>query len=415
LQAEIITIGDEILIGQITDTNSKWIAERLNEIGINVHQITSVQDDRTHILTVLAEAEKRVDLVIMTGGLGPTKDDITKNTLVEYFEDELVFNQEVAEHIQKLFAKIRLTETSLDTQQAMLPKKAIVLMNEFGTAAGMWFEKNGKVFVSLPGVPMEMKGLMSRSVLPELQRSFQLPFILHRTMQTYGLGESKVAVRIENWEMELPAHLKLAYLPSFGKLRLRLTARGKDKEVLEKSLSEEMQKLEVLISDIFVGYEDNNNLENVVQKLCTEKKLSLSVAESCTGGKISEMITAVSGASNFFKGGVVAYSAEAKKKILDIPSALIERHTVVSAEVAEAMAVNCRNLFDTDFAIATTGNAGPTTDKTDRSVGVVFIAIASVQGVFSEEFNFGQPREKVIGRASNKALELLKKEITKNN
>jgi nicotinamide-nucleotide amidase len=415
LQAEIITIGDEILIGQITDTNSKWIAERLNEIGINVHQITSIQDDRKHILTALADAESRVDIIIMTGGLGPTKDDLTKNTLVDYFDDALVFKKDIAEHIQKLFAKIRLSETPLDTEQAMLPKKATILKNEYGTASGMWFEKSGKVYISLPGVPMEMKGLMSRSVLPKLQGSFQLPFILHRTMQTYGLGESKVAVRLENWEMELPAHLKLAYLPSFGKLRLRLTARGKDKEHLEKSLSEEMQKLEVLISDIFVGYEDNNNLENVVHKLCTEKKLSLSVAESCTGGKISEMITAISGASNFFKGGMVVYSAEAKMNLLKIPSLLIEKHSVVSAEVAEAMAVNCRNLFDTDFAIATTGNAGPTTDKTDRSAGVVFIAIASAQGVFSEEFNFGQPREKVIGRAANKALEMLKKEIIKNN
>jgi len=414
LQAEIITIGDETLIGQITDTNSKWIAERLNEIGINVHQITSIQDDRKHILTALADAESRVDIIILTGGLGPTKDDLTKNTLVDYFDDELVFKKDIAEHIQKLFAKIRLSETPLDTEQAMLPKKATILKNEYGTASGMWFEKSGKVYISLPGVPMEMKGLMSRSVLPKLQGSFQLPFILHRTMQTYGLGESKVAVRLENWEMELPAHLKLAYLPSFGKLRLRLTARGKDKEHLEKSLSEEMQKLEVLISDIFVGYEDNNNLENVVHKLCTEKKLSLSVAESCTGGKISEMITAISGASNFFKGGMVVYSAEAKIKLLKLPSSLIEKHTVVSAEVAEAMAVNCRDLFHTDFAIATTGNAGPTTDKTDRSVGVVFIAIASAQGVVSEEFNFGQPREKVIGRASNKALEMLKKEIIKN-
>ena len=415
MQAEIITIGDEILIGQITDTNSKWIAERLNEIGINVHQITSIQDDRKHILTALADAESRVDIIIMTGGLGPTKDDLTKNTLVDYFEDELVFKKDIAEHIQKLFAKIRLSETPLDTEQAMLPKKATILKNEYGTASGMWFEKSGKVYISLPGVPMEMKGLMSRSVLPKLQSSFQLPYILHRTMQTYGLGESKVAVRLENWEKELPNYLKLAYLPSFGKLRLRLSARGKDKELLERSLSEEMQKLELLISDIFVGYEDNNNLENVVHKLCIEKSLSLSTAESCTGGKIAEMITSISGASNFFKGSVVAYSAETKMNILGIPGSLIEKHTVVSAEVAEAMAVNCRKLLNTDYAIATTGNAGPNSDKTDRSVGIVFIAIASAQGVFSEEFNFGQPREKVIGRASNKALEMLKKEIIKNN
>lgn len=415
MQAEIITTGDEILIGQILDSNSKWIAEKFNEIGISVYQITSIQDDRQHILKAVAEAEENVDIIIITGGLGPTKDDITKHTLTSYFEDQLVMQPEIAEHIKHLFAKIKYQYTDLDIQQAMLPEKATILKNYLGTASGMWFEKQGKVFISLPGVPNEMKGLITNSVLPKLQESFQLPFIIHKTVQTIGMGESKVANRIEAWENGLPAHIKLAYLPSYGKLRLRLTAKGKDKELLEASMQIEIKKLSTIISDIIVGLEERETLEVLIQKWMVERKQTLSTAESCTGGNIAKMITSEAGASNFFSGSVVVYSAKAKKEILKVKSNTIDSYSVVSEQVAKEMAVQCKKLFGTDYAIATTGNAGPTTDKTDKTVGVVFIALATPNDVIVKEFNFGEPREKVIERASVKSLEMLRKEISKNN
>jgi competence/damage-inducible protein CinA-like protein len=415
MQAEIITIGDEILIGQITDTNSKWIAEKLNEIGISVYQITSVQDDKQHILKAFAEAEENVDIIIITGGLGPTKDDITKRTLVEYFDDKLVMQTEIAEHIKALFAKINYQYTDLDIQQALLPEKATILKNYLGTASGMWFKKEGKVFVSLPGVPNEMKGLMKQDVLPKLLETYRLPYIIHQTVQTYGMGESKVAERIENWENELPEFLKLAYLPSYGKLRLRLTAKGKDKTQLENSLKAEIEKLQKIIGDIIVGIEDRESIEVSINKLLVDKNQTLSFAESCTGGNIAKIVTSVAGASSFFKGSLVAYSARIKQEILNVSPKTIEKYSVVSKQVAHEMAVNCRTYFQTDYAIATTGNAGPTTDKTDKTVGVVFIAIATPDEVVVKEFFFGQPREKVIERASLKSLEMLRKEILKNS
>ena len=414
MQAEIITIGDEILIGQITDTNSKWIAEQLNEIGVSVYQITSVQDDKQHILKSIAEAEENADIIILTGGLGPTKDDITKRTLVEYFDDKLVMYKNIADHIKQLFAKINYQYTDLDIQQAMLPEKATIFKNYLGTASGMWFERHGKAFVSLPGVPNEMKGLMQHNVLPKLQDLFHLPFIVHRTVQTYGMGESRVAQRIEEWENELPKIIKLAYLPSYGKLRLRLTARGDDKSILENAIEEEIKKLYQIIGDIIVGMEERETIELIIHRLMVDNDLTLSTAESCTGGNIAKMITSVAGASQFFKGSIVAYSAKVKHDILGISSETIKKYSVVSEQVAQEMAVQCKKLLQTDFAIATTGNAGPTTDKTDKTVGAVFVAIATPNKVLVEEFYFGQPREKVIERSSVKALEMLRKEILKN-
>ena len=414
MKAEIITIGDEILIGQIIDTNSKWMAERLNEIGIEVHQITSVHDDRAHIVQSLREAEKESDLILITGGLGPTKDDITKNTLIEYFEDELVLNQEIVDHIKHIFAKIKYKFTEKDIAQAMLPSKAKVLKNFYGTASGMWFEQEGKIIVSMPGVPNEMKGLMQDYVIPEVRDRFHLPFIIHRTVHTYGLGESRVAQRLEGWEDNLPSFIKLAYLPSYGKVRLRLSARGDDKEVLETVLSNEIKKLEGLIPDILVGLDQDEILEVVLNRLFTENQVTLSVAESCTGGSIASIVTAIPGASAFFKGGLVAYSEEVKINTLSVSEEIIREHSVVSNEVALEMALKCREKFQSDYAIATTGNAGPTKDKTDKSVGVVFIAIAGPEGHTVEEFYFGKPREKVIERASVKALEMVRREFLKN-
>jgi len=413
LKAEIITIGDEILIGQILDTNSAFIAKELNKIGVSVYQITSVQDDKMHILKSIKEAEENADIIIITGGLGPTKDDITKHTLCAYFDDELKMNIEIQQHIKELFAKINYQYTDSDLQQAMLPCKAEILKNYLGTASGMWFRKGKKVFVSMPGVPNEMKGLMESSVVPKLQQIFDLPFIFHKNIVTYGMGESNIAKRLEKWENELPKEIKLAYLPSYGKTRLRLTGKGRDKEKLKSSLERELKVLTNLVSDISLGVEDDESIEINIGKLLKEKELTLATAESCTGGAIAKSITSVAGASKYFIGSVVSYNERIKTTILGVLPETIQKHSVVSKAVAEEMAKGVQQLYTTDYAISVTGNAGPTKDKTDASVGVVFISIATPNLVVTKEFNFGQPREKVIERATIKSLELLRNELLK--
>ena len=416
MNAEIITIGDEILIGQIVDTNSQWIGTELNKIGVSVYQITSIQDDKQHILNALKEAEERVDIVILTGGLGPTKDDITKKTIATYFNDsELIEYPEVLEHIKSLFKKINHPFREIQRYQAQLPSKATYLKNPYGTAPGMWFYENKTVFVSLPGVPYEMKGLMTLEVLPRIQQQFKLPFISHKTIMTYGQGESIIAERIAKVEDNLPLHIKLAYLPSFGKARLRLSGTGNDKDILERELQEKVNEIQEIISDIIVGLEDGYSIEKRVGVLLTEQSKTLATAESLTGGKIASTLVSVSGASNYFKGSFITYSAEAKISMLHVSESTINKFTVVSKEVAEEMAVAAREKLNTDFAIAVTGNAGPTTDKTGKTVGVVFIALATRTGVYTKEFDFGQPREKVINRTVNKSLEILQKELLKNN
>lgn len=414
MKAEIITIGDEILIGQIVDTNSQWMAIELNKIGVSVSQITSVQDERGAILEALKLAEQNADIVLLTGGLGPTKDDITKHTLARYFQDTLVLNASIVSHIQEMFSKRGIPFSELNRQQGLVPSKCIPLHNALGTASGMWFDENETVFVSLPGVPYEMKGLMVDQVLPKIQKTFTLPYILHKTLITYGMGESAVALRIEAWENQLPEQVRLAYLPSAGKLRLRLSGKGFSKELLTAQIEKEVKRLEPLIADILVGQEDTQNIEVVVGQLLREKAMTLAVAESCTGGRISSLLTANPGASDFFVGGLVAYTAALKTKELNVSEQLIAMHSVVSPQVAEAMALGVRQKMNSDFAIATTGNAGPSADQTDKEVGSVCIAIATPKGVFSEEFNFGSPREKVVQRSSFKALEMLRKEILKN-
>lgn len=413
--AEIITIGDEILIGQVVDSNSAFIAKELNKIGISIYQITSVQDDRQHILNALREAESRAQIILITGGLGPTKDDITKLTLCEYFNDTLVQNQEVLKHVEFLFKKYISTPISdINRKQALVPSKATVLKNRFGTAPGMWLPKGEKVFISLPGVPFEMKALMEHEVLPRLQTHFNRPYILHKTILTYGLGESAIAERIAVWEDNLPTFIKLAYLPNLGKVRLRLTAKGNDKKVIEDEVDKQLQLLLPQLQDIFYGFEEDDSLEVSIGKMLVEKGFTLSTAESCTGGKIAGTFTAVPGASNYFKGSVVSYATEAKINVLKVDATLIEKHSVVSQQVAEAMALNVKKLLNSHFSVATTGNAGPTKGESEAEVGTVFIAIASPKGVFCEQFQFGNHRERVINKAVNKALELLQKEILKN-
>lgn len=416
MQAEIITIGDEILIGQIIDTNSAYIAKSLNKIGVSVYQITSIQDDKSHILKALKEAESNVDIIIITGGLGPTKDDITKHTIAAYFNDTLRQDNAVLEHVESIFAKYSSNPISqLNINQALVPSMATVLHNKYGTAPGMWIERNGKVFVSIPGVPFEMKALIDDLIIPKLQKKYKYPFILHRTYITYGLGESALAERLEVWEDALPKEIKLAYLPNVGKVRLRLSAKGLNKEAVISEMDKQEQLLMPQIKDIFVGLEgEEHTLEEQIGKTLTVTGKTLATAESCTGGKIAEQFTTHAGASHFFKGSVVSYATEAKIEVLKIPESLIKVHGVVSAAVAEAMAQHVMELFNTDYAIATTGNAGPTLSDDTEELGTVFIAIASKDKVLSEKFNLGNHRVKVINKAVNKALQLLQKEIFKN-
>ncbi len=412
--AEIITIGDEILIGQIIDTNSAFIAKQLNKIGVSVYQITSVQDDKVHILKAFKEAEYNADIIIVTGGLGPTKDDITKKTIADYFGDTLIRDECVTENIQSLWKNfIHQIPSQVNLDQALVPSKAQVLMNKFGSAPGMWIEKNGKVFISLPGVPFEMKSLIDDEVIPKLRAAYKFPFILHRTVLTYGMGESNVAARIEAWEDNLPSFVKLAYLPSLGRVRLRLSAKSMDRSMVEAEMQKQIELLLPQIEDIFVGFEEDESLEAIIGHQLVKLNKTIATAESCTGGKIAESFTSIAGASRYFKGSVVSYATDAKINVLKIDMGLIEKFSVVSKEVVEAMATSALHLFDTDYAIATTGNAGPSKGDSDAEVGTVFIAIATRTTVYSEEFNLGNHRTKVIQKAVNKAFEMLQKEIFK--
>ncbi|SDS71643.1 nicotinamide-nucleotide amidase [Formosa sp. Hel1_31_208] len=412
--AEIITIGDEILIGQIIDSNSAFIAKQLNKIGVSVYQITSVQDDRTHILKALEEAEANADIVILTGGLGPTKDDITKKTMADYFNDRLIEDFSVRqniEHIWKVFVKKPIMQVNLD--QALVPSKAQVLMNKYGSAPGMWLEKNDTVFISLPGVPYEMKALIDDEVMPKLRAEFKFPYIQHKTFLTYGVGESALAERIEAYENELPDFIKLAYLPSLGRVRLRLSAKGNDKEMIAAEMEKQTNLLLPQIGDVFAGFEEDISIEAIIGNYLTEQHKTVAAAESCTGGLIAERFTTNAGASKYFKGSIVSYTKETKINVLNISEELIDTYSVVSAQVAESMAKNVLQLMHTDFAVATTGNAGPTKDDTAEDIGIVYIAIATKDSVYSEKFSFGNHRVKVINKAANKAFEMLQKEILK--
>jgi nicotinamide-nucleotide amidase len=414
MKATIVTIGDEILIGQIIDTNSAFIAKSLDRIGIEISEIISISDDKSHIIGTFEKLQNTVDLVIVTGGLGPTKDDVTKKTFCDYFEDQLVEDQKVLAHVKEMiegFYKRPITQINKD--QALVPSKCTVLHNKVGTAPGMWMKNKNTVFISLPGVPYEMKYLVENEVIPKLVREYRRPYIIHKTILTYGQGESLISERIEVWENSLPEFLKLAYLPSPGKVRLRISARGTNKELLEIAIKEYVISLDAIINDIIVGYDEEETIEFVVGEMLKKGRKTLSTAESCTGGKIAASLTSFVGASNYFKGSVVSYATDAKIDVLGVPNSLIKEFSVVSAEVASAMAVAVKEIMKTDYAIATTGNAGPSKGDEKAEIGTVFIAIATPSEVIVKEYNFGQPREKVIDRAVIKSLEMLKEEILK--
>ncbi|MCM4159777.1 competence/damage-inducible protein A [Antarcticibacterium flavum] len=417
MTAEIITIGDELLIGQVADTNSSDIAQKLDRIGISVNQILTIKDEKEPILNAMEQATGRANVVIITGGLGPTKDDVTKYSFCEFFEDTLVNNEKVLHHIEELFKKIKNTPISdLNREQAMVPSRARVLHNKYGTAPGLWMEKKGTVFVALPGVPFEMQMLMNREVIPALKEKFNRPYIYHKTVRTFGLGESAVAQRLEEWEDNLPTHLKLAYLPDLGSVRLRLSGKGENEEELKSLVEEQLDTLYPLIEDIMSNkVQEDDDITVTISKLLLEREQFLAAAESCTGGHLAAQFTTNPGASTCFKGGIVTYATRSKEEILNVPHEIIEEHSVVSSEVAKSMAKNARDLFKADYALATTGNAGPKKGESDAEVGTVYIGVATPQKVYSHKYVFGKTREQVVNKAVNKAFELILQELVKNS
>jgi nicotinamide-nucleotide amidase len=411
--AEIITIGDEILIGQIVDTNSAWMAHKLNEAGIFVKQITSVSDECEHILNALEEAKSRVGIILITGGLGPTRDDITKTTLCDYFGVKLVFNEEVYTNVERIFARFGKTVTPVNRLQAEVPENCIPLQNHNGTAPGMWFEQDGKVFVSMPGVPYEMKGIMEEEVLPRLVRQFKLPHILHRTILTQGIGESALAEKISDWEDSLAAHqIKLAYLPAPNMVRLRMTTSGPEREQLEKIVATKEAELRKLIAPYIFG-SDEEKIEQVLGDLLRKRGEKLGLAESCTGGYISHLITSVPGSSDYYEGSLVTYSYEQKERLLGVKKETLAQYGAVSQQVVTEMATGALKELQVDHAIAVSGIAGPSGGTPDKPVGTVWIAIASNGKVVAEKFMFGHQRQRNIEVSADTALNMLLRLLTR--
>jgi nicotinamide-nucleotide amidase len=411
MNAEIITIGDEILIGQVVDTNSAYLAKQLNHIGINIVQITSVSDLRESIIKALDSAAVRADLILCTGGLGPTSDDITKPTLAEYFGSKLVVHPPTLEKISSWLTARGVSISERNKKQAELPDNCEILHNSAGSAQGMWFNKNGKVFVSLPGVPYEMEAIWNEELEKILKARFPLPAIQHITLLTHGIPESKMADSIHDWEINLPQNLKLAYLPSPGILRLRITGKtsGSDDD-LKLIMEQEADKLKMIIGKPLFGMDDDK-LEVIIGKLLNDNKLTLCTAESCTGGKIGTLITSVPGSSEYYKGGVIAYSNDIKTSELNVSPYTMIMNGAVSQAVAEQMADGARKRFNCDYAVAVTGIAGPTGGSVEKAVGTTWIAVASKKRILSRVNNFGEDRILNIQRAAISALFMLREEI----
>ena len=408
--AEIITIGDEILIGQIVDTNSAWMAKQLNLAGIKVKQITSVSDDAEHIVEALSQAEKRAKIILITGGLGPTKDDITKFTLARYFNMGMRRDEETLLHVQGIFARLNRPMIESNTKQADVPDGCTVIQNKNGTAPCMWFDQNDRIFVSMPGVPFEMMYLMEEEILPRLKNAFQLPFIYHKTILTAGIGESFLAKEIEQIEDALPEHIKLAYLPRLGQVRLRLSASG----ISEAKLKEEVDAFaQQLIHKVekFVVAEEDIALEKALLSIMKERGLTLSTAESCTGGYIAHLITQHPGSSAVYAGGAVTYSNELKKSVLGVQSATLNTFGAVSEQTVKEMAQGAILKFKTDYAVAVSGIAGPDGGTPEKPVGTVWIAIADKNHVTAKVFGFGNKRIQNIERSAVAALTMVLQEL----
>ncbi len=420
MKAEIITIGDEILIGQVVDTNSAWIGQELNLIGIKVVQISSVSDDEQHILNSLKEAESRADIIFITGGLGPTKDDITKHTLCKYFNTGMRIDEEVLAMVSEFFSKRNKPFTTLNQKQAEVPEICTVIKNYQGTAAGMWFENKGKYFMSMPGVPYEMKAMMSEQVLPMLKTKFQLPAIFHKTVLTQGIGESFLAETIEDWENGLSKdNIKLAYLPSPGMVRLRLSSTGEDLGQLKQIIEQHIVKLQSLIPKYIYGYEEYGQeqplLEKIVGDLLLQKRKTLALAESCTGGYISHLITSFAGSSAYYNGSIVPYHNQFKHELLDVGQDVFISNGAVSEACVKQMAEGVRKKFNSDYAIATSGIAGPAGGTIEKPVGTVWIAIATPGQTIAEKFIFSSNRSRNIHITAVTALNMLRKILVESS
>ncbi|MCF0069250.1 competence/damage-inducible protein A [Dyadobacter sp. CY261] len=413
-RAEIITIGDEILFGQIIDTNTQWIGTQLTDIGIRPARKTSVGDNKEDILDAFKQASQRVNVVIVTGGLGPTRDDITKHTFCEYFGTELEINQDALALVTEFFAKRGRAMTELNIQQAALPKNCTYIPNLWGTAPGMWFEKDEVIYVSLPGVPYEMKSLMEYEILPRLKARFSTHIIQHKSIRTIGIGESFLAEKISPWEDALPEHIKLAYLPHFGQVRLRLTGTGTDQMVLEKELNEQVALVLPLIEEHVFGY-DSDELETVIGTLLMNNNATVGTAESCTGGYVANQITSIPGSSRYYQGSVVSYSNDIKTNVLGVSRETLEAYGAVSEQTAREMAEGARKVLNTTFAISTTGIAGPDGGTPEKPVGTVWIACATPEETFTQLLTLRNNRKINIELTCSYALNLLRKTILKTS
>lgn len=414
MKVEIITIGDEILIGQIVDTNSAWMAQKLNDIGAKVERIVTISDSLEEIISAVSNAEERSDIVLITGGLGPTKDDVTKKALAKYFNCGFTFHPEIEAHIAKLFEGFGKKMSQLNSLQAELPSACEPLQNNQGTAPGMWFEQNQTIFVSMAGVPYEMKGLMRDHVMPRVKSRFKLPTILHRTVLTIGMGESWLSERIGDWEDALPSEIKLAYLPSPGRVRLRLSAFGSDETKLSEILENEVNSLIELIPELVFGFDDDT-IQSVVGNLLRESGKTISTAESCTGGLIAHRLTSVSGSSDYFLGSIVSYSNEVKMESLGVSEQNLIDFGAVSEEVVVQMAEGVKSRMQTDYAISVSGVAGPNGGTQEKPVGTVWIAVAGPLGVTAKKYQFGHDRVRNIEISATTALNLLRKSLIASN
>lgn len=408
--AEIITIGDEILYGQIIDTNSQWISAELDKIGIKTRRKTSVGDQEGEIINALVEAKDRADIIFLTGGLGPTKDDITKTTLANYFHTELALDEGALQEVTEYFKKRGRELTDLNWGQANLPRNCERITNKVGSAPGMWFKDEEKIFISMPGVPHEMKEMMSNLILPRLQTEFELPHIRHRMLRTIGIGESWLSELIADWEDGLPMHIKLAYLPGLGQVRLRLTGVGTDPVQLESDLDHQIKLVEPIIFQYLFGFDDTN-LENSIGHILSAQGLTLATAESCTGGFLAHLITSVPGSSNYFRGSIIAYHNQVKINSLEVKESTLRLHGAVSEATAKAMAEGVRKHLGSDIGISTTGVAGPGGGTSDKPVGTVWIAYADATRTIARKLQLGDSREINIKRSAIHALDLVRQSL----
>ncbi len=410
VRAEIITIGDEILYGQILDTNTQWISQELDKLGVKTVRKSSVGDAKQEIVRIFDEAQTRADLVLITGGLGPTKDDLTKKIMADYFGASLELHPQALEDVTVFFQKRGRELTEINRSQAFLPSNCTFIRNIQGTAPAMWFEERGVIWVSMPGVPFEMKGIMQQEVLPRIAKHFKTPTIVHKVIKTVGIGESYLSDLIQDWEASLPSHIKLAYLPSLGIVKLRLTGFGEDENQLKKEIENCYQQLLPIAGSYVFGFE-NDELESVIGELLIEKNATISVAESCTGGYLGHKLTSIAGSSAYFLGGVLAYSNDLKKNLLGVESKVLENYGAVSEECIRQMAEGVRKLNNSTYGIATSGIAGPGGGTDEKPVGTVWIAVATPTEIFAQKLTLGGSRLQNIEMSTITCLNLLRKKL----